>query len=86
MPNQKWSYRKSRLHKEIDTYTYLVFDARPDEYWRFATYNELYNTVDNGGLFPWDDNLPRNSFLGMKAAYRTTLSFIALSTAAFLYI
>ena len=48
----------------------------------------MYNTVDNGGLFPWDDNEPSDSiFKGMKAgAFKTAASLVALSSAAVFYI
>ena len=73
--------------EEIDTYVYLEFDDSGEK-WRFATYQEMYNTVDNGGLFPWDDNAPSdNIFKGMKAgAFKTVASLIAISTAAALYV
>lgn len=31
--------------EEIDTYTYLQFNDSPDDYWRLATFDEMYNTV-----------------------------------------
>ena len=54
--------------EEIDTYTYLTL-TDPTEYWRVATFVDMYNTVENGGLFPWDDNRPTDDvFKGMKQA------------------
>ena len=53
--------------EEIDTYTYLQFDDTPDDFWRLATFDEMYITVENGGLYPWDDNKPTDDiFKGMK--------------------
>ena len=48
----------------------------------------MYNTVDNGGLFPWDDNAPSdNIFKGLRAsAFKTAASFSALAAAGLLYI
>ena len=37
------------------TYTSLVFDDTGAE-WPLATYEEFYDTVDNGGLFWWDED------------------------------
>ena len=74
--------------KEIDTYVYLQF-TDTGEAWRLATFDELYNTVDNGGLFPWDDNTPHpdNLILGVKSsAIKTAASFAALASATLLYI
>ena len=57
---------------EIDTYVYLTFtdDAGEEEYWRLGTYDEVYDTVINGGVFPWDDNEVDvdNRYIGMKGS------------------
>jgi hypothetical protein len=38
------------------TYTNLVFDdGIAGEDWKLATFDEMYDTVDNGGVFWWDD-------------------------------
>ena len=52
--------------EDIDTYTYLTF-TDPAEYWRVATFDDMYDTVDNGGMFPWDDNQNTdNRFKGVR--------------------
>ena len=65
----------------------MEFDTTGEK-WRLATFDEMYATVDNGGLLPWDDNDPTdNVFLGMKAnAFKTAASLGALASAAILYI
>ena len=72
--------------EEIDTYVYLTF-TNTGENWRLGTYDDLYDTVFNGGVFPWDDNAVSedNRFMGMKdgainlsAQYATLFSAIVL--------
>jgi hypothetical protein len=56
--------------EEIDTYVYLTFTST-GENWRFGTYADLYDTVRDGGIFPWDDNSvdeESNKLIGMKDA------------------
>ena len=51
---------------DIDTYTYLTF-TDPEEFWRVATFADMYDTVENGGMFPWDDNTPTdNIYKGVR--------------------
>ena len=52
----------AELILSTDTYTSLVFDDTGEE-WNLATYEEMYNTVDNGGLFPGDEKKSTWSFL-----------------------
>jgi hypothetical protein len=71
--------------ESIDTYVYLRFDDT-GEAWRFATFEEMYNTVNNGGLFAWDDNAPTDSkFSGIRSsASSLVLSAAAVSSALML--
>ena len=68
--------------EEIETYVHISFTNADEGPWRFGTYEELYNTVYNGGEFPWDDNAPTdNKFLGMKdGAQVLALTFFALAS------
>mgnify|MGYP006114375435 CR=1 FL=1 len=40
-----------------DKYTNIQFEDT-NEIWQLATFDEMYATVDNGGVFPWDGEPP----------------------------